>query len=52
MSKSPGIGSRIEQLLPDWIRKRYVRKFLLVVVIVTALVLIAGLLAQSSYCRL
>ncbi|ERJ07315.1 Htr16 transducer protein [Halorhabdus tiamatea SARL4B] len=48
MSKSPGIGSRIEQLLPDQIRKRYVRKFLLVVVIVTTLVLVVGVLAQSS----
>ncbi|MFB6129009.1 MAG: methyl-accepting chemotaxis protein, partial [Halorhabdus sp.] len=48
MSKSSGIGSQVEQLLPDRIRKRYVRKFLLVVVIVTALVLVVGVLAQSS----
>jgi len=38
----------IERLLPDQIRKRYVRKFLLVVVVVTALVLVVGVLAQSS----
>ncbi|WP_275737230.1 methyl-accepting chemotaxis protein [Halorhabdus sp. SVX81] len=48
MSKSSGISNQVEGLLPDQIRKRYVRKFLLVVVVVTALVLVVGLFAQSS----
>jgi len=48
MSKSSGISNQIERLLPDQIRKRYVRKFLLVVAVVTVFVLVVGFLAQSS----
>ncbi|WP_158854937.1 methyl-accepting chemotaxis protein [Halorhabdus sp. CUG00001] len=48
MSDASGLLARFERLLPDTIRRRYLRKFLLVVVVVGLVVLGIGIFTQQT----